>query len=698
MTRTPQSRTPVPVPSPFHRGEQALQARLGVRAQIEDQGRRMVRDFLPEQHRDFYRRLPFVILGAVDGQQRPWASILAAESGLLSSPDPHHLRVAGRPDPADPVAASLSQGAPVGLLGIMLDSRRRNRLNGRIEALDREGFTIAVDQAFGNCPQYIQTRALDAAPDRVQGPVRTIDRFDDAAAALIRSADTFFIASAAEEDPDDPIRHGADASHRGGRPGFVRVDDDRTLTIPDYVGNYHFNTLGNLLLNPRAGLLFIDFETGDLLQVTGTIEILWEGAEITAFRGAERLLRFTLDAGVFRPAALPIRWRFGDYSPNALLAGDWTEAAATLAAQRARETWRPFTVSRVVDESETVRSFSLTPADGGGRVPHEAGQFLPIRVTVPDGTVVERTYTVSSAPGDPEYRISVKREAEGTVSRHLHDRIQVGDTIQAKAPRGAFVLDTAETRPAVLLSAGVGITPMVSMLRHAVAEGIRTRHLRPISFIHGARTLSDRAFYAEVLHLARLGGGRVGVHYALSQPPEGLEPGAEYQSVGRISVDLLKQVLSFDDHDFYLCGPAGFMQDLYDGLRGLGVRDHRIHAEAFGPAGLTRRPDADGPQRADLPQGAAADQATIRLQTSGAQALWTPAKGSLLDAAEATGTPIPHGCRSGTCGTCAVKLVSGAVTYPTLPSARPGPGEVLTCSAVPAHPADGAAAEIVLAL
>ena len=157
------------------------------------------------------------------------------------------------------------------------------------------------------------------------------------------------------------MTHGADVSHRGGKPGFVRIDDDKTLTFPDFTGNYHFNTMGNILLNPRAGLLFIDFEEGDLLYLTCSAEIIWDSEECRAFSGAERLVRFTLDEGVLVESAMPIRWDFVDYSPSLDHTGSWDDVQTKIDELAGSNVYRNYTVTKVEDESEVITSFYLRP-------------------------------------------------------------------------------------------------------------------------------------------------------------------------------------------------------------------------------------------------------------------------------------------------------------------------------------------------
>jgi len=307
--------------APFHEGECAAQERVGVREKLAAVGRHAIRDFMPDQHRELFTRLPFVIVGTVDGQGQPWASVLANPPGFIESPHPRELAIRARPLTADPLRETLVPGGPIGLLGIEPHTRRRNRMNGVIESITDDGFLVRVTQSFGNCPKYIQAREAkyvrsdgDAS---VEKAVHRTGLGDEAVRRLILRADTFFIATAypAGERDCNGAAHGVDVSHRGGRPGFVRVDDDSTLTVPDFAGNQFFNTIGNLLVNPHAGLLFIDFETGDLLYLVVNTEIIWEGEQVNAFEGAQRLLRFHVCAALRVDASLPLRWGAAQLSP-----------------------------------------------------------------------------------------------------------------------------------------------------------------------------------------------------------------------------------------------------------------------------------------------------------------------------------------------------------------------------------------------
>jgi uncharacterized protein len=326
MANLDQDQDDLQPPSPWHAGERAAQERAGVRDRMELTGGRGIRSYMLEQHRDFLAQLPFVLVGSLDGAGIPSASLMSGLPGFATSPDPRRLDVGAMPVAGDPLRHALRLGAPLGLLGIELSTRRRNRVNGLIVSLSERGFSLSVDQSFGNCPQYIQRRDYSGPQGDVRAPtVEPVASLDRSARELISRADTFFIASAASAEGPESSR-GVDISHRGGQPGFVAIEPDGSLLVPDFRGNRFFNTLGNLLVNPRAGLLFVDFVQGDLLQLSGTTEILWEGPEVRAFRGAERMWRFRASHGRWLRGALPLRLVLREISPQTLRTGTWREA------------------------------------------------------------------------------------------------------------------------------------------------------------------------------------------------------------------------------------------------------------------------------------------------------------------------------------------------------------------------------------
>jgi uncharacterized protein len=320
--------------SVFHSGEQAVQQRVGVLEKMAARSQ-VIRSAMPDQHREFFSQLPFMIVGSVDQQQQPWASIVIGAPGFVSSPDAEHLEIHAHPLAADPLQQTLASNGAIGLLGIEPHTRRRNRMNGRVEKLSADGWTLKVEQSFGNCPKYIQGRrpslidSIDAAAPLVH---RTTE-LDADMQKLIGAADTFFIATAFPENKSEAVgedkgegegtEYGADVSHRGGKPGFVRIDDAKTLTVPDFVGNFFFNTIGNLVVHPRAGLLFIDFASGDLIYLAVAAELIWDGPEVAGFKGAERLLRFHVEQAIRVEASLPLRWSDAEFSPALAPMGSW---------------------------------------------------------------------------------------------------------------------------------------------------------------------------------------------------------------------------------------------------------------------------------------------------------------------------------------------------------------------------------------
>lgn len=302
--------------TPFHPGEQEAQARTGQFSRGTG-----VRSFMPEQHRLFFPLLPYLFVAGLDREGWPIGTVLHGVAGFVQSPTPTSLRIAAEPLQDDAASLALEAGRGVGLLGLDFTTRRRNRANGVVTARDANGLAVAVSQSFGNCAKYIQARTPTPGPVP-PGPAEALTGLDAAARNVVVEADTLFIASAAGEAGEP--RGGVDISHRGGRPGFVRIDGD-LLTIPDFVGNSYFNTFGNLLLEPRAALLVPDFATGDVLQLQGLAEIIWDGPQLRDLAGAQRLLRFRIARGWRRKSALPFRWTAAEPAPTTLETGSWQQ-------------------------------------------------------------------------------------------------------------------------------------------------------------------------------------------------------------------------------------------------------------------------------------------------------------------------------------------------------------------------------------
>jgi hypothetical protein len=293
---------------PYHRGELAVQAQAGTRPMATRLARSLQTEF-PAQARAFMAAQPLLVVSTADAHERLWASVLTGAPGFLQLPDAHTLLIAARPVPGDVLATNLATDAAVGTTAIDFETRRRIRLNGRAH-LTTEGLVVKLDEVFFNCPKYIQAREWQALPAPAGPPPAgvTVPALTPELQAWITQADTFFLATANAEA-------GLDASHRGGLPGFVRVVDAHTLQWPDYAGNGMFQSLGNLALDPRAGLLFPDFATGNVLQLTGRARTDWDPSQARHFSGAERVLTFEVAETRTLPGALPLQWTFESYSP-----------------------------------------------------------------------------------------------------------------------------------------------------------------------------------------------------------------------------------------------------------------------------------------------------------------------------------------------------------------------------------------------
>ena len=296
-------------PEVFHSGEVELQRAAGSADRLGRVGAQVIRAHLPEQHRELFALLPFVVVGSIEARGQPSASLLAGPPGFVSSPDPRSLQVRAAAVRGDPLAENLVLGAPLAWLGIQPHTRRRNRANGRVARRDGAGFTLAVDQSFGNCPKYITPRELAYAPASFPlAEPELASTLTPAQRALLERADTFFIASA---HPDaahakNPA-HGVDVSHRGGPPGFVSFLDDTTFIIPDFRGNDFYNTLGNVRLSPQTGLLFIDFERGDLLALEARAEALAGEHPLRHAAATDRIVRFRIERVRLLPGAAAVR-------------------------------------------------------------------------------------------------------------------------------------------------------------------------------------------------------------------------------------------------------------------------------------------------------------------------------------------------------------------------------------------------------
>lgn len=350
--------------------------------------------------------------------------------------------------------------------------------------------------------------------------------------------------------------------------------------------------------------------------------------------------------------------------------------------------FRRYRIAERIAESDVITSYYLVPTDADALPPFRAGQYLTLRIADGGGTVL-RTYTVSSDPADRRaYRISVKREPPppdrphlppGRGSGWLFEHGHVGTVLDIAPPRGEFVLDEASPRPVLLISGGVGLTPMVSML-HALAPSGRDVH-----FIHACEHGGTHALRAEVLQLAARHPA-VSAHFVYRTPRAGDRQDALFHSEGLLTRERLRSLLPLDDYDAYLCGPPGFMRAVYGALRSLGLQKDRINYEFFGPSSLLDAEEVPAvPEAAASQPEPAASQTGTRVSfvRSNASGIWDAAAGSLLEFAESLGLQPDFSCRAGICGTCECRLLEGEVAYFDEPLDPPEAGKVLLCIARP---------------
>jgi ferredoxin-NADP reductase/MOSC domain-containing protein YiiM len=340
--------------------------------------------------------------------------------------------------------------------------------------------------------------------------------------------------------------------------------------------------------------------------------------------------------------------------------------------------FRQMRVANINKESDSVTSFILGPIDGQPLPVFQAGQFVVLRLLVDPGkSPVLRSYSLSDLPTADHFRISVKNELNGIGSSFLCNRAREGDLLDVSAPRGIFTLRPGQN-PVVLLSAGVGATPVMSMLHTLAAE----RSQREIWWIYGARNSVDHPFAEESRSLLKqLPRGRGYIVY--SRPAAIDQVGADFDAPGHIDTALLAKIGVSQGSDFYLCGPSSFLQNIRDGLRNWGVLAGNVHTEIFGSLEAITPGMAQVDHTPHLPQGPPGSGPPVSFARSGITAAWDPKFGSLLELAEACDVPVRWSCRTGVCHTCMTGLISGSIIYSPEPLERPAPGNVLVCCSQP---------------
>jgi ferredoxin-NADP reductase/MOSC domain-containing protein YiiM len=340
--------------------------------------------------------------------------------------------------------------------------------------------------------------------------------------------------------------------------------------------------------------------------------------------------------------------------------------------------FRPFRVSRKARESDNVTSVALEPTDGRPVAAALPGQFVVLRLAPAHAPALMRSYSLSGEPSAASYRISVKREAHGAASLYIAEELMVGDIVHASAARGSFTLRPGE-RPVILLSAGIGVTPVLAML-HALATQSSTRE---VWWLYGTRNAREHPFAAEAHELLNALAHRHS-HICYSSPDPEDRLNVDFDTAGRLNLRVLQDLNVPRDGDFYICGPATFMSDLTGGLVASGVAPDRIHTELFGarpPMTPGVAPSTRGP--AHSPDGSPETGPLVSFARSGLNVRWGPSFRSLLDLAEACDVPVRWSCRTGVCHSCETGLVAGAIVYRPDPLDEPAGGNVLICCSQP---------------
>jgi ferredoxin-NADP reductase/MOSC domain-containing protein YiiM len=443
-----------------------------------------------------------------------------------------------------------------------------------------------------------------------------------------------------------------------------------------------------LVEHRRPGFYFRVLETG---EVTAGDEIVKIGS------GQERMSVAETDALFYRTShsrdqleralripALSLGWRDSFKTLRAqTLRGSATTGNAEIAATTnflvAWQGFRPFRVSRKVRESSTVTSLLLHPTDGQPLTPALPGQFVVLRLkSVSDAPALMRSYSLSGEPSTERLRVSVKREAHGAASTYICDTLQVGDVVDVTAPRGAFTLRPGDA-PVVLLSGGIGATPLLAIL-HALAAEASTRE---IWWLHGARNGREHPFVEETRSLLKvLPNSHRHIRYSAPNPDD--RPHVDFDAIGRLNMQALDELNLPRNGDFYVCGPSTFMTDLTAGFTAWGVAPSGIHTEIFGARPSNTPGVSATPRRMPhLPVGILGSGPLVSFVRSGLSVRWAPQFESLLELAEACDVPVRWACRTGVCHTCETALMEGTVIYHFNPLDPPPRGNALICCSRP---------------
>lgn len=622
----------------FHQGELAVQAMANESAIAQRNGRVLSDRILPGAI-PFIAQQNMLVVSSIDESGQPWSSILFGQQGFIQATSHNSLLLDTRNmlvNEDDPLWQNIVNNKQVGILAIELSTRRRFRVNGRIvqvkestlgETLAHKQFEIKVQQAYPNCPKFIQRRNLKLDPKAFSETLPAASfgtALNQDQQCIIKQTDSFFVSSCSLFKNDELLteEYSVDASYRGGLPGFIKVLENNTLLIPDYQGNSMFNTLGNIHLNPKAGIIIVDFEHSRVLQLSGCAKILWQ-QEDNADHSAGTKRFWQLSVEKWQETLIPkgINWSFQDYSPHNPRALKLKEAG--LISHRENEKIA-LGIRRVINKSPRIKQYQLVAQAGDELPSFEAGAHLPIEVKLGNGETLLRHYSILSSPlNKGGYEIAVQKEEVGRGgSKAIHESFQLGSVVQAFPPRSEFTLKQDDHHK-VLIAGGIGITPMLSMLRQLSETGVS------FEFHYAARSDADLAFKEEVLALAG--------EYAFFYVSEGVQ-------AHRLDILALIQASKPHSH-IYICGPLSLINSVRELTKAQGWEDSRVHYESFGNANQMGNKAIE-----------------VRLKKSN-QVITVDPKQSILEALNDNNVTLPFDCKRGECGMCATTLLEGEVDH-----------------------------------
>ena len=561
--------------TPYHAGEIAAQNKAGTRGAAAELAAVMTNSLsFSSNHDEFLAARTFSVLTSVDiVSGNIWVTPLFGKNGDLEAVSENEIIVSSDCIPVGDVLNDCPADTPLSLLAIDLYQRRRLRINGVAKSSNNRSDTnlvFGVKEYSPNCPKYINRREIvpdsqGAAPINPLAVREERNSLSESDQEFVHAMDTLWIGSYAPGV-------GADTNHRGGKPGFIRVTSPTTIEWPEYRGNGMFFTSGTLEVNDRAGVTLVDFDTGSLVQMTGRAEVDWQ--HDGRYEGATRVIRFQIEAIVRVDQATTHRWHRLDYSPyNPVVAG----------TQRTDEHGvndfpSVVTLAKIVEETENVKTFRFL-ADR--QIQYLPGQYASFDFKdIPGGSKSEiRTWTLSETPnsikGDNTLDITVKRVANGLVTNWLHDHAELGMEVNLNGVQGdltAVRLDSENSSASVpenllLLSAGIGITPNMAIVRGLGAFVLQDQ--TNITMIHVERHTSDLLFQSEIKRRTE-------------SYPKFAYTNVITSEEGRLSKDKLETLLAdAPQQHAYICGPAGFMQDMTEYLVALGVAPGNIFTEMF---------------------------------------------------------------------------------------------------------------------